>query len=790
MVTKEHFTKNAVPPSDRQGIINKYDTNGDGVFDTNELNFIMDDFMSMMQTNKSLADTNSIQKKMIVGAFLLIILLSISNLGTALLAMNMSKEVVVVNGKIMANGGSQEEAISTMTSVRTLTKKFPDAPHHRDRHRRILQGNIFSQLQGHETSAPATEDDNDEVVCFTSDEVDDLFDSAVDGSGTNIVLEATAEKGSKSTTVIPISGGVAHIEGGGGYSFSNVQFVPVYSTERCAGETHRNLASSGRDNRKRGRGLQKKKEESLGEERESNVFYQMIELGGESVNLSSEDVSFEITTDYAVNESDIQCTFEVVKAAFIDQVYARYTSYGGSVKTSDTLFWELFNVKDDESAKTAVASLCKEAQANLEEINFDDITYEQGAQFLKLHYSGRGAWNEETETLLFPSDGEKPAHRLSLDAFRVKNYYEISKKALLRMPTLTQFDPSVCTAHAAMCCWPRDRQANDNNGNCREPYDSRCVDKDPVDNTDVCYNELDKAPYANGVKAGGFSIYQGDEAVQCKGFAWSSDENEISSRYKGNTLFHISMYDKMYRGGYVGNIPGSPMCGCVEHMPVVDEAGCTQPGVQESYKFTKADISYTAKIEEVNLSYDACKGANNINNDLGGFVQQLVNDGKLSTDEQTIFSKRVVGVHGCSAATTNFLRDNKGFETGHIVNTDKWTFIVGTGYDDETPILDYRILHKMIKAQETPIVRRVCPSCDGTLRDIYYRRLTTIPDDENLLKTLADHDFDREDFAMYYDHLDAYLDMNRLTSSQMDEMNLTYRSANHAFMILADPSFK
>ena len=46
------------------------------------------------------------------------------------------------------------------------------------------------------------------------------------------------------------------------------------------------------------------------------------------------------------------------------------------------------------------------------------------------------------------------------------------------MPELDQFKPEKCTAHAVKCCWPRDRQANDNNGNCNSPYDSDCIDKD------------------------------------------------------------------------------------------------------------------------------------------------------------------------------------------------------------------------------------------------------------------------------------------------------------------------
>ena len=198
---------------------------------------------------------------------------------------------------------------------------------------------------------------------------------------------------------------------------------------------------------------------------------------------------------------------------------------------------------------------------------FDNITYGQGSQFIELYYSGRASWNEETETLLYPSDGTTAAQVLKQDAAKVKEYYDnYARNSVFKMPELSQFDPSVCTSYAAQCCWPRDRQANDNNGNCATPYDENCVDKDVADNTDLCYNELDKAPYSNGIEANGFSVYDDEGPIHCHGFAWSPEDQEITTRYKANALFFVSMYDHMHNRGYVGNIPGSPMCGCVEHV--------------------------------------------------------------------------------------------------------------------------------------------------------------------------------------------------------------------------------
>ena len=199
----------------------------------------------------------------------------------------------------------------------------------------------------------------------------------------------------------------------------------------------------------------------------------------------------------------------------------------------------------------------------------EDITYNQGPQFIELYYAGRASWNEETETELFPGNETTPFNVLETDAYKVNDYKAISEENIFKMPNLAQFDPAMCASHVAQCCWPRDRQAGDNNGNCATPYDSDCVDKDVADNTNLCYNELDKAPYTNGIGANGFSIYDDEGPVHCHGFAWSTEDSEITARYKANALYFVSMYDHMYQRGYVENIPGSPMCGCVEHVSMI-----------------------------------------------------------------------------------------------------------------------------------------------------------------------------------------------------------------------------
>jgi len=143
-----------------------------------------------------------------------------------------------------------------------------------------------------------------------------------------------------------------------------------------------------------------------------------------------------------------------------------------------------------------------------------------------------------------------------------------------------------------MCCWPKDRQgtllwsyialftiqyayimctslsyiANDGNGNCDDPYDERCVDKDVADNTDLCYVDLQRGNQTTDFDTSGILVYSGDGdngegAIHCHGLAWSNDDNDHTSRYRANNLIFVSMYDHMYQRGYVKNIPGAPMCG-------------------------------------------------------------------------------------------------------------------------------------------------------------------------------------------------------------------------------------
>ena len=122
----------------------------------------------------------------------------------------------------------------------------------------------------------------------------------------------------------------------------------------------------------------------------------------------------------------------------------------------------------------------------------------------------------------------------------------------------------------------------------------------------------------------------------------------------------------------------------------------------------------------------------------------------------------------------------------------------------------------MVEAQDVPIVRRVCPTCRDTHKDVYYRRITPMPEDFDLLDILMNNWIDTDnvldvDFALYSTHLDAYYDTNRWTycnynydyvgfprdcgpTRGSDNWNSYIRTGGraetHAFLLPANPNFK
>uniref|UniRef100_A0A7S3NEI7 Uncharacterized protein n=1 Tax=Aureoumbra lagunensis TaxID=44058 RepID=A0A7S3NEI7_9STRA len=241
---------------------------------------------------------------------------------------------------------------------------------------------------------------------------------------------------------------------------------------------------------------------------------------------------------------------------------------------------------------------------------------------LSIYYMGGGELN-------LKRDNEND--KLQNIARKINQVYEqFAQDERIAYPRTVQFhqnkgvvdtDPDLvyptCAHNVLMCCFSSDRQANDNNGNCAEPYDENCVDADPADNTDICYADHSRLPQASRVAAG-LSIFKDEEEgdTHCHGMVWSEDIYEDQARFAGNNLFYISMYDHLYTRGYVENIPGAPMCGCLEYMATVTRADCTEMDVTETFslEFDCGEI-VGGRRTSLAIAFNACDGDPNNNDD-------------------------------------------------------------------------------------------------------------------------------------------------------------------------------
>ena len=112
-------------------------------------------------------------------------------------------------------------------------------------------------------------------------------------------------------------------------------------------------------------------------------------------------------------------------------------------------------------------------------------------------------------------------------------------------------------------------------------------------------------------------------------------------------------------------------------MPVVTRADCTQTDVQEHYMFLKDPAAgISGVIDKMTVKFSSCQGANNKNNDLTAFVQQLVDDEKVGTNEQESFALRVVGNDQCPTKRSDLL-EVSDYEKGYYIDESKWDYIVG-----------------------------------------------------------------------------------------------------------------
>ena len=308
----------------------------------------------------------------------------------------------------------------------------------------------------------------------------------------------------------------------------------------------------------------------------------------------------------------------------------------------------------DQQAQDEVWWACRQAYADAENDDFVSISLltdgtPHNQAWHKDYFDGHTVWNE------------LPLEPLDIYGNERNDTVELPLQQAVPegivMPAIENFDE--CALRAVNCCWIQDRQANDNNGDCTNDW---CEDANPMDNTDVCYTDLSRSSSSNHVQ-NGFVLYEGEaeDDTHCHGFAWSDDFNDPSYVFRGSTLYYVSLLDHWQTRGYIKNLPGAPLCGCLEQMPTMTRTDCTDVTVKAMTVQYDFDVSAEPLLEvwidgtNVELEHTDCVGMEDgITNDLDSFYQTLVRDGHATPDEYAILKDQYL-VDDCVVATERFL---------------------------------------------------------------------------------------------------------------------------------------
>lgn len=277
----------------------------------------------------------------------------------------------------------------------------------------------------------------------------------------------------------------------------------------------------------------------------------------------------------------------------------------------------------NSSEDMMVTDTCADAWDTIDHSTFKEVDDRFTDDFMDEYINGDTFLNHETGTFQGTVEGT------NIDDFRDD---QATNTVVEAIPLL-----STCTNNAFMCCFGRDRQPNDNNGNCMDPTDRNCRDADPADNSNLCWTDTNIPTFEDSFTFPGKS----EGSIHCHGLAWGEDENGFEAQLRFNNLFYVSLYDHMYTRGYVETTVDSDnigMCDCVENMPVVSRADCTQVDATQTFIITYDNGKFTAsKDGDLDVQFNACQGINPGNgrrkdNDLGSYVFRLNQEGRINDD--------------------------------------------------------------------------------------------------------------------------------------------------------------
>jgi hypothetical protein len=94
-------------------------------------------------------------------------------------------------------------------------------------------------------------------------------------------------------------------------------------------------------------------------------------------------------------------------------------------------------------------------------------------------------------------------------------------------------------------------------------------------------------------------------------------------------------------------------------MPIVTRSDCTEIAVKrEKVDFTYNTVTgLSAKFTDLSIQFNACRGANNNNNDLSAYVERLANEKRISEETKDAVDTIIVGETYCREAIDSFLEE-------------------------------------------------------------------------------------------------------------------------------------
>lgn len=323
------------------------------------------------------------------------------------------------------------------------------------------------------------------------------------------------------------------------------------------------------------------------------------------------------STDFTFQVSD--CTVE----NFLTQVGVQLAATTGCSQDDPLLeLMAVFDAKTEMDVYKQIEHICKSSYGAYEHDFAKTISSE--TQLVGEFIDGGTILNYETDA----EGGD-----LAKDGAAIAASDQVAATHLLSWPKHHALDH--CDVGAAMCCWVDSRGTT-------------ALD----DNTDVCYVDM-KASRRTAHVADGYSIYGGgaEGAANCHGFAWGTDGGSVASALKGNALFKVGFMDNFYKDskGNVEQVPGAPMCGCMDRMPVVTYASCTKaaPDTSSVSVTHSAATGFSAVFTMGTIQYTDC-------GDLNAHYKTLVAAG---SPDALYMDTRIVGDGQCLGAINGFLHD-------------------------------------------------------------------------------------------------------------------------------------